>query len=63
MEEYSANSNQNKKKPSGSVGMGSVSGPAVKKKKADGRTLFVRIVAFAVALLMIGSVVLAALMM
>ena len=37
--------------------------PAVKKKKADGRTLFVRIVAFAVALLMIGSVVLAALMM
>ena len=52
-----------KKKPTGSVGMGSVSGPAVKKKKADGRTLFVRIVAFAVALLMIGSVVLAALMM
>lgn len=52
-----------KKKPSGSVGIRSISGPAAKKKKADGRTLFVRIVALAVALLMIGSVVLAALMM
>lgn len=37
--------------------------PTAKKRKTDGRTLFVRIVAFAVALLMIGSVVLAALTM
>lgn len=45
------------------AGAENTAGAPAKKKRADGRTLFVRIVALAVALLMMGSVVLAALMM